>query len=97
MTAAKSKSEPRHPQVVRTLPALNRVLDRWTAKRERIALVPTMGALHDGHLTLVRWAHRRADRVIVSIFVNPAQFAANEDLGTYPRTFAADVAELTAL
>ncbi len=56
-----------------------------------------MGALHAGHLALVRLAQRRADRVVVSIFVNPTQFAAHEDLGTYPRTFAADIAALAAL
>ena len=96
MTRGTSRSEPRHPQVIRTLPTLNRILYSWNARRHRIALVPTMGALHAGHLALVRRAHRRADRVIVSIFVNPAQFAANEDLSTYPRTFAADVAALAA-
>ncbi len=91
----------RHPNVIlhtlRTLPALERAIADFHGRRETIALVPTMGALHDGHLSLVRIAKRRADRVIVSIFVNPTQFAANEDLGTYPRTFAADLEALRKL
>jgi pantoate--beta-alanine ligase len=85
------------PRVVRGMPALRNTLARWRAQGERVALVPTMGALHQGHLTLVRLAQRRAERVIVSIFVNPAQFAPHEDFKTYPRTFAADVKALAAL
>ena len=87
----------RHPRVIRTLPALKRAIADFRARRCKIALVPTMGALHAGHLALVRAAQRRADRVIVSIFVNPTQFAQHEDLKTYPQTFAADIAALAAL
>jgi pantoate--beta-alanine ligase len=61
---------------------------------ETVALVPTMGALHDGHLSLVRRAKCRADRVVVSIFVNPTQFAPHEDLASYPRRFRQDIAAL---
>src|SRR5882724_1940762 len=82
------------PRVVHTLAALHRALARWRDAGESIALVPTMGALHEGHLALVRLARRRARRVIVSIFVNPAQFGPNEDFASYPRSFDADVAAL---
>ena len=84
------------PRIVRTLPALHRALARWRGAGDSVALVPTMGALHAGHLALVRLARRRARRVVVSIFVNPAQFAPNEDFANYPRTFDADVAALAA-
>ena len=82
--------------IVRTLPALRRALDGLRSKRAAIALVPTMGALHDGHVSLVRLAKRRASKVVVSIFVNPTQFAPSEDFGAYPRTWKADVARLAA-
>src|SRR4030088_1299421 len=86
----------RSPMIVRTVPALRRALDGIRAKKATTALVPTMGALHDGHVSLVRLAQRRAKRVIVSIFVNPTQFAPTEDFGSYPRTWKADVAKLAA-
>src|SRR5437763_1415374 len=84
----------RSPKIAKTVSALRRQVTHWRDAGERIALVPTMGALHAGHLALVRLARRRADRVVVSIFVNPAQFTPTEDFSTYPRTFAADVAKL---
>jgi pantoate--beta-alanine ligase len=80
---------------LRTLPALRRWRDQ--ARGKSVALVPTMGALHEGHLTLVRYARRKCDRVVVSIFVNPAQFAPHEDFGSYPRTWETDTAALKAL
>ena len=86
----------RSPIIVRTVPALRRALDSLRVRKATIALVPTMGALHDGHVSLVRLAKRRAAKVIVSIFVNPAQFAPTEDFGSYPRTWKADVAKLAA-
>jgi pantoate--beta-alanine ligase len=82
--------------IVRTIPALRRALDGLRARKATTALVPTMGALHDGHVSLVRLAKRRAKKVIVSIFVNPTQFAPTEDFGSYPRTWKADVAKLAA-
>src|SRR6266436_9441685 len=86
----------RSPTIVRTVPALRRAIDSLRARKATIALVPTMGALHDGHVSLVRLAKRRANKVIVSIFVNPTQFAPSEDFSSYPRTWKADVAKLAA-
>ena len=81
--------------VVRTVPELRARVGAWRAKGLRVGLVPTMGALHEGHLSLVRRARESADRVVASVFVNPAQFAPGEDFEAYPRDEARD-AELLA-
>ena len=86
----------RSPMIARTVPVLRRAVDTFRARKATIALVPTMGALHDGHVSLVRLAKRRAKKVVVSIFVNPTQFAPTEDFGSYPRTWKSDLEKLTA-
>jgi pantoate--beta-alanine ligase len=80
--------------VARTAKSLRRAVVGWRDAGDRVALVPTMGALHAGHLALVRLARKRAERVVVSIFVNPTQFGPGEDLSTYPRTFDDDRRQL---
>jgi len=84
------------PQIVTSVRELQRRSDAWRGRSERIALVPTMGALHCGHLALVTEAGNLADRVVVSIFVNPAQFAPHEDFERYPRTIDDDCSRLAA-
>src|SRR5438309_3056880 len=84
----------KRPRIVRSLAALRRAVASFRTAADKIALVTTMGALHRGHLALVRLARRRASRVVVSIFVNPAQFAPHEDFASYPRSFDADIAAL---
>jgi pantoate--beta-alanine ligase len=85
------------PRIARSIPTLRSAVARLRKDGGKIALVPTMGALHAGHLTLVKQAKRRARHVIVSIFVNPAQFAPHEDLASYPRSFDADIAALAGI
>lgn len=84
------------PKILRTVPSLRRALEPYRKAGASIALVPTMGALHRGHMALVREARRRAKRVVVSIFVNPTQFAPHEDFASYPRSFATDLKALRA-
>ena len=83
--------------VARTVAAMREQVCLWKAEDDLVAVVPTMGALHDGHLALVRAAQRDCSRVIVTIFVNPMQFAEDEDLDAYPRGESADLEKLQAL
>jgi pantoate--beta-alanine ligase len=84
-------------KVVRTLAELRATVRTWRDAGETVALIPTMGALHDGHLALVRLGLERCDRAVTSIFVNPTQFAPHEDFARYPRDEAGDIAKLAAL
>ncbi|MGH6857565.1 MAG: pantoate--beta-alanine ligase, partial [Methylocella sp.] len=83
-------------ETVRDVASLRARLAEWRRAGETIGLVPTMGALHAGHISLVHEAQKRARRVVMSIFVNPAQFAPSEDFCSYPRAFEADSAKFAA-
>ena len=83
-------------KIVRNIISLRRETARWKVEGLTYAIVPTMGALHDGHMDLVREGFKRADRVLVSIFVNPKQFGVKEDLSRYPRDEEGDVERLNA-
>ena len=83
-------------QIIRSKTALNGAVAALRADGSSVAFVPTMGALHAGHMSLVREGARRAEQVVASIFVNPTQFGPNEDLSAYPRQEAADAAMLEA-
>ncbi|WP_447872557.1 pantoate--beta-alanine ligase [Serratia fonticola] len=80
--------------IIETLPLLRQQIRRWRQEGKRVALVPTMGNLHEGHMTLVEEARARADVVVVSIFVNPLQFERSDDLERYPRTLQEDCEKL---
>ena len=82
--------------IARTVAELRQYVAAWRRGGARIGLVPTMGALHDGHMALVRAARARCERVIATIFVNPTQFGPREDFQSYPRTEASDLAKLAA-
>lgn len=84
-------------QTINSPQALRNQVNQWRTEKAKVAFVPTMGNLHDGHLQLVREAKKQADKVIVSIFVNPMQFGPNEDFDSYPRTMDEDSKKLAEL
>lgn len=85
------------PEIVSSIGGLRGQIGRWRQSQARIGLVPTMGALHAGHLSLVRETQKHCDKVVVSIFVNPAQFAPHEDYDRYPRALHSDAEKLAEL
>jgi pantoate--beta-alanine ligase len=85
------------PKIVRTVAELRAQVSAWKAAGERVALVPTMGALHEGHLSLIQLGQTLARRTVASVFVNPKQFAPHEDFDSYPRGEARDAALLAGV
>ncbi|AHF73341.1 pantoate--beta-alanine ligase [Candidatus Sodalis pierantonius str. SOPE] len=81
--------------IIETPPTLRQTVKQWRQEHKRIALIPTMGNLHEGHMTLIDAGRARADKVVVSVFVNPMQFDRPEDLAAYPRTLQEDCEQLT--
>ena len=97
MTDRKTPGPYHQVRHVKTVAPLRREVAGWRAREETVALVPTMGSLHPGHLALVEEGRRRCQRLIVSIFVNPTQFLAGEDFGRYPRSLSKDMENLATL
>jgi pantoate--beta-alanine ligase len=87
-------SEADRPAVVSDAAGLRTIVTRWRNEGARVALVPTMGALHAGHISLIERARQEAEQTVVSIFVNPTQFSPSEDFSKYPRTFETDLQKL---
>ena len=83
-------------EIIRTISWMKETVQQARADNHVIGFIPTMGALHEGHVSLIRRARTECSRVCASIFLNPTQFGPDEDLSKYPRTFAADVEKLTA-
>lgn len=97
MAGGKEQGQGGRITVVDTVAGLRQHIAAWRKAGQTVAVVPTMGALHEGHLELVRTAKRHADRAVTSIFVNPAQFAPTEDFDKYPRTFESDLQKLAGV
>src|ERR1700722_9974870 len=83
-------------EIIRTISWMKETVRQARTENHIVGFIPTMGALHEGHLSLIRRARRDCSRVYASIFLNPMQFAPGEDLAKYPRTFSSDVEKLTA-